>query len=119
MVGGKEQANSEIKTIVSMHAWSTELPISKLWDLDTIGIMDPVEQKSKKEVEEETKQHFLSSVSRDPDGRYSVKLRWIEEAPVLPTNRKHAESRLIGSKIKLSSSDTGVSCLGSMTVHSF
>jgi len=61
-----------------------------------------VEHKTKLEVEEETKQHFLKSVSREKDGRYSVKLPWIEGAPDLPDNRSVAEKRLISSSRKLS-----------------
>ncbi|XP_055932737.1 uncharacterized protein LOC129962766 [Argiope bruennichi] len=68
--------------------------ISDLWRLDTLNINDPAETQSRKELEEATKEHFESSVTRDNEGRYIVSLPWIHDHPSLPDGRKIAERRL-------------------------
>ena len=88
-------------TALSLHLRSEELQISTMWDLESIGITDPSEHKSKQEREAETRQHFLQSVRRLADGRYSVKLPWIDGALNLPNNKKLAEQRLISTTRKL------------------
>lgn len=75
--------------------------VADLWSLESIGIKDPGEHKSKKEKEESARQHFLSTVSRNEEGRYSVTLPWVDAAPILPDNRMVAEKRLITTTAKL------------------
>ncbi|OXA44279.1 DNA-binding protein HEXBP [Folsomia candida] len=78
-----------------------EASVQCLWNLDSIGIKDPEEHKSKRENEEETKRHFLSTVSRNKEGRYTVTLPWIDGAQKIPDNKLVAEKRLIGTTAKL------------------
>ena len=72
----------------------TEASVAELWNLEAIGIRDPVECKTKREKEIETKEHFLQTVTRSQEGRYSVSLPWIEGRPDIPHNREIAEKRL-------------------------
>ncbi|UYV71983.1 hypothetical protein LAZ67_9001435, partial [Cordylochernes scorpioides] len=71
-----------------------DFSISQLWDLDTIGVRDPVEVKSSVEQETAFKNEFLKNISRNKDGRYVVPLPWIEGHPPLPTNEIAAHKRL-------------------------
>lgn len=83
---------------------SCQSSVSELWSLETLGIMDPVDVKNK-DQELETKKHFLNTVTRTDDGRYSVKLPWIGEAPPIPSNRMVAEKRLMAATTKLKAAD--------------
>ncbi len=51
--------------------------LSALWDLEAIGITDPVEDKSKHELAESTQQHFNKTVKQLSTSRYQVALPWI------------------------------------------
>ncbi|XP_054279009.1 uncharacterized protein LOC128997397 [Macrosteles quadrilineatus] len=78
--------------------------ISDLWSLDVLGIKDPVEAKSESSVKSRTMEHFVESVSVENDGRYQVKLPWVDDHPPLPTNLKVAQKRLSNLTNKLNSS---------------
>ncbi|UYV71980.1 K02A2.6-like, partial [Cordylochernes scorpioides] len=81
-----------------------DFSISQLWDLDTIGVRDPVEVKSSVEQETAFKNEFLKNISRNKDGRYVVPLPWIEGHPPLPTNEIAAHKRLVSTTRKLKTS---------------
>ncbi|UYV80611.1 hypothetical protein LAZ67_19000984 [Cordylochernes scorpioides] len=81
-----------------------DFSISQLWDLDTIGVRDPVEVKSSVEQETAFKNEFLKNISRNKDGRYVVPLPWIEVHPPLPTNEIAAHKRLVNTTRKLKTS---------------
>ncbi|UYV82073.1 hypothetical protein LAZ67_21000672 [Cordylochernes scorpioides] len=70
-----------------------DFSISQLWDLDTIGVRDPVEVKSSVEQETAFKNEFLKNISRNKDGRYVVPLPWIEVSTTrkLKTSSKYDE----------------------------
>lgn len=68
--------------------------ITTLWDLETLGIKDPVEQKEIHKKVELAKEKYISSISRDLNGRYIAKLPWKEETPSLPSNKQVALKRL-------------------------
>ena len=68
--------------------------VKKLWELDVLGIKDPIEVKSQRELDEEIKKHFLDSVSRNADGRYEIKLPWVRCKENLACNYQHALKRL-------------------------
>lgn len=107
--GRLERASNEACSDVAMQVTSmlvSEANISELWSLETIGIHDPAEQKTRVERELETKQQFLQTVSRSETGRYSVSLPWIEagqERQNLQNNRIVAERRLMSMTAKLQS----------------
>lgn len=78
---------------------------SDLWSLETIGIHDPSEHKSKAEKENETKIHFQKTVTRNEDGRYSVSLPWTTLDQSIPSNKDCAVKRLESATAKLISTD--------------
>ncbi|GFT59126.1 integrase catalytic domain-containing protein [Trichonephila clavipes] len=59
--------------------------------METLGIMDPVETKSKEEMEKNAVEHFMKTGDRDEEGRYTVKLPWIEAKEIVQDNRSVAE----------------------------
>lgn len=87
-----EMKNDSYLTVLSLHVNNTS--ISDQWSLDTLGILDPVEKQSQAELEEQTKELFLSSVKQDDEGRYLVSLPWVEDHSPLPSNRSLCEKRL-------------------------
>ncbi|CAL1277302.1 unnamed protein product [Larinioides sclopetarius] len=71
-----------------------------LWRLETIGIMDPCETDSSKDLESKVVDYFSRSVKIDEDGRYEVKLPWMRSLDELPTNRDIAGKRLVSTSMK-------------------
>ncbi|GFY30103.1 integrase catalytic domain-containing protein [Trichonephila clavipes] len=78
-----------------------DMCISDLWKLDSLGITDPVETKTKLEIQKETLNHFQKPISVDISGRYEVALPWVLDNKLLSSNRKLAENRLESTKRKL------------------
>ncbi|GFY66493.1 integrase catalytic domain-containing protein [Trichonephila inaurata madagascariensis] len=68
--------------------------------LDSLGITDPVETKTKLEIQKETLNHFQKTISVDFSGRYEVALPWVLDNQLL-SNKKLAENRLESTKGKL------------------
>lgn len=99
-VMGKSHSTSRstsFTTAMSMNNFA----ISDLWELEKIGIMDPSEKLTRKEADEETKRFFRDTVSRESDGRYTVKLPFIPGHPKIPCNRDVALARLKATTRKL------------------
>lgn len=69
--------------------------LTNLWELEVLGIRDPIEVETEAVKEEEAKKSFQQNLKRALDGRYSVGLPWISETPQIPTNRVVAEKRLV------------------------
>jgi len=81
--------------------------VNELWILETIGICDQVEQKSREEKETSVKEHFIQTVTCSEEGRYIVALPWTVESPQIPDNREVAEKRLVSMTTKLQSRGQG------------
>ena len=60
--------------------------VSKLWELDVLGIQDPSRRRSNEEAEMAVQAYFLDIVKVNDDGRYEVRLPWIEGHPPVPRN---------------------------------
>ena len=60
--------------------------VTELWNLETIGICDPAERKSREEKETSVKEHFIQT--RSEEGRYIVALPWTVESPQIQTTEK-------------------------------
>ncbi|GFW05447.1 integrase catalytic domain-containing protein [Trichonephila clavipes] len=78
-----------------------DMCISDLWKFDSLGITDPLETKTKLEIQKETLNHFQKTISVDISGRYEVALPWVLDNKLLSSNRKLAENRLESTKRKL------------------
>ncbi|GFS50860.1 integrase catalytic domain-containing protein [Trichonephila clavipes] len=78
-----------------------DMCVSDLWKLDSLGITDPVETKTKLEIQKETLNHFQKTISVNISGRYEVALPWVMDNKLLSSNKKLAENRLESTKRKL------------------
>jgi Arginine methyltransferase-interacting protein, contains RING Zn-finger len=74
--------------------------ISDLWSLDVLGIQDPMD-KSKADLAEAARKHFLDTVQVNSDNRFEVHLPWIEGHPPLASNLLLSQKRLEGTVKKL------------------
>ncbi|GFR13117.1 DUF1758 domain-containing protein [Trichonephila clavata] len=98
-VMGRPKAASNNYSCISLFVQSHD--ISNLWRLEIIGIMDPCETDSSKDLESKVIDYFSSSVKIDEDGRYEIKLPWMRSLDELPINRDIAGKRLVSTSIKL------------------
>lgn len=60
---------------------------SKLWSLDLIGIKGPAEHTSKRDIEPSIKKNLLETTTINEEGRYEIRLSWVEPHPPLPSNK--------------------------------
>ncbi|XP_055938030.1 uncharacterized protein LOC129968202 [Argiope bruennichi] len=80
---------------------STTRTITELWTLDSLGITDPSDRKTKEDLHESAREHFLKTVQVDKDNRFVVHLPWVEDHPPLPDNFNLALKRLGNTVRKL------------------
>ncbi|GBL78773.1 hypothetical protein AVEN_65314-1 [Araneus ventricosus] len=80
-------------TVLSCHV--NDAIISDLWRLDSLGICDPSEKKTREELEQSAKEHFFRTVTRNQEGRYQVRLPWVEGHPPLTNCKDISEKRLV------------------------
>ncbi|GFR24261.1 CCHC-type domain-containing protein [Trichonephila clavata] len=87
-------------TVVSI--LSQELPVLFLWDLEPLGIRDPVEQNTKDDLRKAVMIHFRDTVQQNSDGRYEVSLPWEKKImPFHPINYELTYKRLDSTYKKL------------------
>ena len=77
--------------------------IADLWSLDVLGITDPVENKTRVVRDLEIKDNFIKGVSMNHEGRYEVRLPWLENHPPVSDNKNLARRRLESTVRKLKS----------------
>ncbi|XP_037048786.1 uncharacterized protein LOC119083230 [Bradysia coprophila] len=92
------QLNTSMQMAVSL---VNESDITQLWEMETIGIRDPVETKSKEERNRQVKEDFEKNISYTTDGKYEVSLPWVNGVQEIPDNFKVAEKRLINATKRL------------------
>lgn len=95
---------STVKDSVSMLTFSllaNNIEIPKLWELDIIGISDPTEKATRAEIWEETREYFEQTIKCDEDGRYEVRLPWLNGHPSISDNYAVAKQRLDRTIAKL------------------
>ncbi|CAL1266110.1 unnamed protein product [Larinioides sclopetarius] len=73
--GMREISDNSALLVTSM--LNKEILVSDLWSLDSLGILDPSEKKNKQELQEEARDHFLSTVKVNEEGRFQVKSTWL------------------------------------------
>ncbi|KAF2886475.1 hypothetical protein ILUMI_19697 [Ignelater luminosus] len=95
MIEGKVPSSSSktsnARTVLSLFVNPS---ITDLWQLDVLGIQEPTEKKSKDEMALAAKELFQQRVTVNVEGRYEVRLPWIDGHPPLPTNYSVAKRRL-------------------------
>ena len=77
---------------ISMYTQNAD--IKDLWSLDVLGIKDPIEHKTQKQHDIVVEEAFRESVIKNNEGRYEVKLPWLECHPELKDNKAIAIQRL-------------------------
>lgn len=90
--------SSECLMLISMT--NQDVTIADLWTLDSLGITDPSENKSKQELQEAAKTHFLNTVKVEEE-RFMVNLPWLENHRALPDNYELSLKRLHSTLKKL------------------
>ncbi|GBM65942.1 hypothetical protein AVEN_152159-1 [Araneus ventricosus] len=85
---------SDNSTLLVTSMLNTEALISDLWSLDVLGILDPPEKKSKLELQEEARDHFLSTIKVNEEGRFQVNLPRLDNHLPLKDNHDLAVKRL-------------------------
>lgn len=83
----------------------TDSSLAKFWEIEHIGIKDPIGITTAQKQQELVKKSLIDSMQREPNGRYSVKLPWKASFPSLPTNREVAVKRLQTTTNKLIASN--------------
>ncbi|XP_035230013.1 uncharacterized protein LOC118201973 [Stegodyphus dumicola] len=97
--GMREISDNSALLVTSM--LNKEILISDLWSLDSLGILDPSEKKSKLELQEEARDHFLSTVKVNEEGRFQVSLPWLDNHLPLKDNYDLAVKRLASTVKRL------------------
>ncbi|KAL1447857.1 hypothetical protein WDU94_012336 [Cyamophila willieti] len=99
---GESNHDGNVATLVT-NLLIKEASINHLWDLDTLGIMDPTEKMSQAELCKATEEHFLKTVGINEEGRYEVRLPFLANHPPLSSNYGLSEKRLDSTLRKLKS----------------
>ncbi|XP_031350458.1 uncharacterized protein LOC116176124 [Photinus pyralis] len=94
-----EPENSTVLSAVSMLVNDSNL--QQLWQLETLGITDPIEKKAQDVMVSEARELFLSTTKVDEENRYVVRLPWLSEHSPLPSNFGVAKKRLESTLQKL------------------
>jgi hypothetical protein len=93
-VTGKMQSCIKASSMTVLSMFVHSVTMSKLWELDVLGIQDPSRRKSNEEAGMVVQANFLDTVQVNDDGRYKVRLPWIEGHPQVPRNFILAKKRL-------------------------
>ncbi|XP_015927692.1 uncharacterized protein [Parasteatoda tepidariorum] len=80
-----------------------EAEMADLWRIDLMGIKDPIEKKLKRKKDCEAQEHFLKTVTVNDQGRYEIRLPWLENESFLPNNFNLAKRRLERTIVQLKS----------------
>ncbi|XP_018378084.1 PREDICTED: uncharacterized protein LOC108770847 [Trachymyrmex cornetzi] len=95
----KKKESDTVLTVLSMYVQDAD--ITDLWNLDVIGIEDPIRKSTKEEHLQEVLCRFYDTIKIEETGRYEVFLPWKENHPPLSENRETAKRRLGNTIIKL------------------
>ncbi|GFY40659.1 DUF1758 domain-containing protein [Trichonephila inaurata madagascariensis] len=82
----------EVVNLVTLSLKNMDVP--KMWDLEVLGITDPIEKKNESLLEEETLVHFKETIRICEDQRFEVALPWLAGHHALYDKYDAAESRL-------------------------
>ncbi|GBN97521.1 hypothetical protein AVEN_11710-1 [Araneus ventricosus] len=85
---------SDNSTLLVTSMLNKETLISDQWSLDALGIPDSSEKKNRLELQEEARDHFLSTVKVNEEGRFQVSLPWLHNRVPLKDNYDLAVKRL-------------------------
>ncbi|XP_071643041.1 uncharacterized protein [Temnothorax longispinosus] len=100
LTGRKVNLRCGLIALETAYGWTLT---GKLEEYESNSIREPDLHKPQAERDAEVRQHFLGTVNRNPDGKYCVRLPWIDESKQMPDNFEVAKKRLDGTWKKLQS----------------
>ena len=89
------------RTMTAISLLVTGSRISDFWDLDLLGIRDPIERSNQILREQTVKENFLKTVSLNENKRYTVDLPWTDDHAPVSRNFVLAKKRLENTVQKL------------------
>ncbi|UYV83191.1 hypothetical protein LAZ67_23000125 [Cordylochernes scorpioides] len=89
----------------------SESSINNLWNLDVLGIMDPIEVKQRDQRDALARRHFLKTVHHSVSGRYVVSFPWTVEKAKIADNREIAIRPVFDASSKVYRSPSLNDCL--------
>ncbi|UYV77097.1 hypothetical protein LAZ67_14003262 [Cordylochernes scorpioides] len=103
LMGNSPITDSNDNVQQTLNLLTTRCDLKDLWDLEVLGIRDPVETCFKETRYQEIKERFITKIQRQSDQRYSVGLPWKVEKESIPSNLDIAIKRLDISTKKMTS----------------
>ncbi|UYV81584.1 hypothetical protein LAZ67_20001600 [Cordylochernes scorpioides] len=103
LMGNSPIIDSNDNVQQTLNLLTTRCDLKDLWDLEVLGIRDPVETCSKETRYQEIKEKFITKIQRLSDQRFSVGLPWKVEKESIPSNLDIAIKRLDISTKKMTS----------------
>ncbi|UYV73787.1 hypothetical protein LAZ67_11000915 [Cordylochernes scorpioides] len=103
LMGNSPITDSNDNVQQTLNLLTTRCDLKDLWDLEVLGIRDPVETCSKETRYQEIKEKVITKIQRQSDQRYSVGLPWKVEKESIPSNLDIAIKRLDISTKKMTS----------------
>jgi len=94
---GKTNSHSTKKedaALMTVSMFAEKANVTDLWELDTLGITDPIVKRTKEEHQIQVKENFRQTIKMDSHNRYEVLLPWKEDHLPLADNKDAAERRL-------------------------
>ena len=101
LLGNMENTEDRNLASVLLSMSIADAGVAQLRELDVLGIKDSPRKIDEKLNNEKLLKKFQELISREGDGRYSVKLAWREFHPPIPDNKDVAFKRLQNSSKKL------------------
>ncbi|UYV77424.1 hypothetical protein LAZ67_15000973 [Cordylochernes scorpioides] len=95
LMGNSPIIDSNDNVQQTLNLLTTRCDLKDLWDLEVLGIRDPVETCSKETRYQEIKEKFITKIQRQSDQRYSVGLPWKVEKESIPSNLDIAIKRVV------------------------
>lgn len=74
-----------------------EANLSDFWSLDVLGITDPIEKLQKSVRDERTMDFLMKTAKTNVEGRFEVRLPWVENHAPISSNHEVARARLVKS----------------------
>ncbi len=100
VLSGQRNDDSSFSGVVTS-MYLSERNVQDLWSLETLGIQDPSTVKSSLERDEQVMTFFDETIGRNSEGRYSIKLPWVENCQKMADNKDVAMKRLMKTTMRL------------------
>ena len=89
----KESKKSDSVVLITS-IFAQEANLADLWNLDILGITDPIQKSLKIERDEKVREFLINTTKLNPEGHYEVNLPWVEDHAPISSNYYIACNRL-------------------------